>query len=107
MNTFWLLFNTSLCKWIVNMCYIFKFKNQSKQKEYRIEFDEIQRYLIVFNKHYANENYYNVKILKNDKLIAIIEFENPVQFCEKLKADTSPSVVQFVDLILFVAGFRF
>ena len=106
MNDYWLLFNTSLCKWIVNMCYIFKFKNQSKAKEYRIEFDEIQRYLMIFDKHNANENYYTVKILKNNKMIAIVEFENPSDFCEKLKANISPSVVQFVDLILFVAGFR-
>ena len=106
MNQHWLLFNTSLCRWIVNMCYIFHFKKQNKEKEFRIEFDEIQRYWIKFNITYAEENCYTVKILKNNKIIAIYDFVNPVEFCEKLKADTSPSVVQFVELILFVAGFR-
>ena len=103
MNCHWLLFNTSICRWIVNMCYIFQFKNETKQREYRIEFDEIQRYCLLFIKH---KNYYAVKILKNNETIGIYEFENPIQFCEKLKADTNVDVVEFVDLILFVAGFR-
>ena len=109
MNNFWLLFNTSLCRWIVTMCYIFKFKVKNfkpKEREYRIEFDEIQRYWIKFNVAYAKKNCYNVKILKNNKLIAIYEFDNPTEFCEKLKADTNPNVVKFVDLILHMAGFR-
>ena len=108
MDSHWLLFNTSLCRWIVTMCYIFKFKVKNfkaKEREYRIEFDEIQRYWIKLN-YYAEKNLFNVKILLNDKFIAMYVFENPAEFCQKLKAETSPSIVKFVDLILLLAGFR-
>ena len=106
MDTYWLLFNTSLCQWIVKMCYIFKLKNQKrKEKEYRIEFDEIQRYWIKFN-YYAEENLCYVKIFNNNVLIANFEFDNPAEFCQQLKNDTRPTITKFVELILFVAGFR-
>ena len=103
MDSHWLLFNTSICRWIVNMCYIFQFKNETKNRSFTIEFDEMQRYNLKIAKC---KNYYAVKLIKNNVTIGLYEFENPIQFCEKLKADTNVDVVEFVDLILFVAGFR-
>ena len=43
---YWLFFNTTISRWLVNMCYAYRFKKHSKMSEYRIEFDYDHRYRI-------------------------------------------------------------
>ena len=87
------------------MCYIFKLKNQKKTKEYRIEFNEVLRYLIQFNCS-ADKLTFVVTIRKNDQLFTRIEFATPGEFFKKLCDETSPRTSKFVELLLTTAGFR-
>ena len=106
MDSYWLLFNTSVCQWIVNLCYINKFYKETKKREYRIEFDEIDRYLIEFKYYADKKKQFAVTIYHNNKLITIVDFENPTEFCKKLCSDFNPSVVKFLKLNLCASKFK-
>ena len=100
----WLLFNTGICHWIVQMYWLYKYKGETKQKEYRVEFDYQHRYRIEMN-YYPRSGNFITEFYKNNKFFAKIIFKNPIHWCETLVEIPSKETQLFVKLNLNNVGF--
>lgn len=100
----WLLFDTNMCNWIVKMCYLYKYKKETKQKEYRLEFDYEERYRFEMN-YYERSKNFTIEIFKNNRLITKIVFKDPTEFCQKLVACPNKCIDLFIVQNLYYSGF--
>ena len=101
---YWLLFNTTISKWLVNMCYAYRFKKHTKMSEYHIEFDYDNRYRFELE-HFYN-NFFRLRLYHIHKKIFQCDFYEPTEFCKKIVSSTSPVVIKFVNLCLYHYGYR-
>ena len=102
-SDYWLMFNTSMCNWIVKICYMHKHLNDTSKREYHIDFNPDNRYSIEVNTY---KDGFRCKLLRCDKPLAIIDFDTPIQFCKKLWNATNPQIQRFNRLILNKSGFK-
>lgn len=102
-DDYWLLFNTNVCTWLVKMCYLYKFKKERKQKEYRVEFDYWARYRIEMNYYPESQKFVTV-IFKNNKILTKLIFKDPVQWCQQLNDNENGHLKMFVVQSLYQNG---
>ena len=103
MTDYWLLFNTSMCQWIVQVCYMHKHLNDMKKREYHWDFCEYDRYSIEVTSH---KDKFKCKLLRSHNLLAIIDFDTPIDFCKKLWCHLHPDIARFNRLILDRVGLK-
>ena len=109
MSHWWVLYPTSLCTFIVNVCYINESHDKKKRsREFHIDFNDTLRYCIKVGVVNPNRpQHYQATITKNDnRLIAIIDFDGPDEFCKKLYSNVAPEVSKFVSLLLDRIGLK-
>ena len=111
---YWLLFNTRLCHWIVNVCCLKTcYNDTNKKRTYNIEFDYYNRYTIEITKLLetnksnitklmgkTNNNTFRCNLLKDGKQLCSIMFNNPNDLCHKLFNHKNLNVQRFVRLLL-------
>lgn len=103
MTDYWLLFNTTTCQWIVKVCYMHKYLNDTSKREYHLDFGEYDRYTVEISSY---NDRFSCKLLRCDKLSTIIDFDTPGDFCKKLWNYPHQDVSQFVRLLLDMSGFN-
>ena len=98
---YWLLFNTSLSKWLIDRCWLSKLHSQTKKYQHTITFNEQYAYktTLVFQKQ---QDRFQSKLFKNGKNLSTITFTDPVDWAKQLwkLRERNEDVNEFVDLLL-------
>ena len=129
---YWLLFNTTICRYIVDICYSKNRYDDNKKRRYTIEFNHTDRYIIEISQlsvkknirclleksqpvnqskkfdsqTKSSDNTFKCNILKGDQHISTIQFSNPNDLCYKLFNHKNSSIRRFVRLVLDNSGFH-
>ena len=102
----WLITDTNMYRWVIKICYLHLIypNNISRMNEYRLEFDNDDRYIVEIN---INTKKYKCIIYLNNTIIYKFDFIDPIDFTSKLcDCNNNTKVWTFIDLLINQCGFN-
>ena len=102
----WLITDTNMYHWVLKICYLHLVypNNASTINEYRLEFENDDRYIVEIN---INNKNYTCTLWMNNNSIYKFDFIDPIDFTSKLfDCNNNTKVAIFVDLLINQCGFN-